>query len=97
LEGIDNNIQHEAVLVPSGYCPFNDETLSLFEQGLTLLMDSGDLPPRYGVTLEEAGGDGFNEQEDINISLQKKKGFQLNSEARSGGLTQNFGHKHCLQ
>ena len=67
MKGIDNNIQHEAVPVPLGHCPFNDETLSLFEQGLKLLMDSGDLPSGYGVTLEELGGDGFNEQEDINM------------------------------
>ena len=35
-------------------------------------MDSDDLPLGYGVTLAELGGDGFDEQEDINISLQKK-------------------------
>jgi len=37
-----------------------------------MLTDSGDLPPGYGVTLEELRGDGFDEQEDINIGLQKK-------------------------
>ena len=35
-------------------------------------MDSGDLPPGYGVTLAELRGDGFDEHEDINIGLQKK-------------------------
>lgn len=72
MKGIDNNIRHDAVPVPLGHCPFNDETLSLFEQGLKLLTDSGDLPSGYGVTLEELGGDGFDEQEDINTGLQKK-------------------------
>ena len=35
-------------------------------------MDGDELPPGYGVTLAELGGDGFDEQEDINIGLQKK-------------------------
>jgi hypothetical protein len=77
LKGIDNNIRHEAVPVPSGHCPFNDETLSLFEQGLKLLTDSRDLPPGYGVTLEELGGDGFDEQEDVNIGLRKGVSIEL--------------------
>jgi len=54
------------------HCPFDDEELSIFEQGLQLLMDSGDLPPGYGVTLAELGDDGFDEREDINIGLQRK-------------------------
>ena len=35
-------------------------------------MDSGDLPPGFGVTPDELGVDGFDEQEEINIGLQKK-------------------------
>ena len=35
-------------------------------------MDSSDLPPGYGVTLAELCGDGYDEQQDINIGLQKK-------------------------
>lgn len=76
MKGIDANIRHEAVPVPSGSCPFNQEELSLFERGLKMLTDSGDLPQGYGVTLTELGGDGFSEQEDINIGLQKK-GFSI--------------------
>jgi hypothetical protein len=72
LKRIDNNIRHEAIPVPSANCPFNHEELLLFEQGLKLLMDGDELPPGYGVTLAELGGDGFDEQEDINIGLQKK-------------------------
>ena len=41
-----------------------------------MLTDSGDLPHGYGVTLAELGGDVFEEQEDINVSLQKK-GFPI--------------------
>ena len=72
LKWINNDIWHEAIPVPSVHCPFNHKELSLFEQGLKLLMDSDELPPSYGVTLAELGGDGFDEQEDINIGLQKK-------------------------
>jgi len=48
----------------------------LFERGLKMLTDSGGLPQGYGVTLAELGGDGFDEQEEINIGLQKK-GFPI--------------------
>jgi hypothetical protein len=41
-----------------------------------MLTDSGDLPQGYGVILAELGGDGFDEQEEINIGLQKK-GFPI--------------------
>lgn len=40
-----------------------------------MLTDSGELPHGYGVTLAELG-DEFDEQENINIGLQKK-GFQI--------------------
>ena len=48
----------------------------MFERGLKMLTDSGDLPQGYGVTLAELGGDEFDEQEEINIGLQKK-GFPI--------------------
>ena len=90
LKEIDNNIRHEAVPIPSAHYPFNDEELSLFEQGLKLLMDSSDLPPGYGVTLAELCGDGFDEQEDINIGLQKKGGpnwpTKMHLEASNGNV-----------
>ena len=44
----------------------------LFEHGLKILRDSGDLPPGFGVTPDELGADGFDEQEEINIGLRKK-------------------------
>jgi len=52
----------------------------LFETGLKLLQDSGDLPQGYGVTADELRG-GFDEQEDIQIGLQKKRlPIQLSSQ-----------------
>lgn len=72
MKGIDSNIRHEAIPVPSGPCPFDQEGLFLFKHGLDLLTESEDLPDGYGVTLAELDGDGFNEHEDINIGLQKK-------------------------
>ena len=48
----------------------------LFEQGLKLLKDSGDLPQGYGVTVAELCGNNFDEWEEIQIGLQKK-GFSI--------------------
>jgi hypothetical protein len=48
----------------------------LFEQGLGLLIQSGDLPHGYGVTVAELHGNEFDEQEEIQIGLQKK-GFPI--------------------
>lgn len=73
---IDANIQHEAVLVPIRSCPLNRDGLLLFEQGLNLLLDSGDLPQGYGVTVAELRGNNFDEWEDIQIGLQKR-GFSI--------------------
>jgi hypothetical protein len=72
LKVIDSNIRHEAVPAPASNCPFDEEGLSLFEQGLELMMNSGDLPPGYGVTLDELDGNIFDEQEEINVGLQRK-------------------------
>jgi len=63
------NIHHEAVPVPSGSCPFDQQQLSLFECSLKILTDSGDLPSGFGVMPDELGADGFDEQEEINIGL----------------------------
>ena len=49
--------------------------MSLFETGLKLLVDSGDLPPGYGVTPPEFG-EIFDETEDIQIGVQQK-GFRI--------------------
>jgi len=76
IKEIDANIRHEAVPVPIGQCPFDNDGLSLFEQGLKLLLDSNDLPPGYGVTITELRGKEFDEREDIQIGLQKK-GFPI--------------------
>ena len=73
---VDNNIRHEPVPVPIGSCPFDMDRLLLFEQGLTLLLKSGDLPFGYGVTVAELGGNHFDEWEDLQIGLQKK-GFPI--------------------
>jgi hypothetical protein len=73
---IDMNIRHEPVPVPIGSCPFDLDRLLLFEQGLTMLQESGDLPPGYGVTVAELGGNLFDEWEDIRIGLQKR-GFPI--------------------
>jgi hypothetical protein len=43
----------------------------MFERGLRLLTDSGDLPSGYGVTLDEIDGDGFDEEERINIGINR--------------------------
>jgi hypothetical protein len=71
LQGIDANIRHEAIQVPSGSCPFNQEGLILFENGLNLLKESGDLPPGYGVTLDELDGNEFDEEEEIQVGLNR--------------------------
>jgi hypothetical protein len=72
LKVIDSNIQHEAIPAPTSECPFDGDGLSLFEQGLELMMNSGDLPPGYGVTLGELDGNIFDEQEEINVGLRRK-------------------------
>lgn len=69
---IDSNIRHEAVPVPSGSCPLNEHALLLFENGLQLLSASGELPSGYGATPEELGRDGFIEQEEIVIGIQRR-------------------------
>lgn len=43
----------------------------MFEQGLKLLTESDDLPSGYGVSLDEIDGDGFDEEEEINIGISK--------------------------
>lgn len=72
IKGIDANIRHEAICTPSGPCPFGQEHLELFESGLKLLTESGELPSGYGVTLDELDGDKFDEQEDIIIGKNRK-------------------------
>jgi len=72
LKVIDSNIRHKAVPAPASNCPFDEEGLSLFEQGLELMMNSGNLPPGYGVMLDELDGNIFDEQEEINVGLQRK-------------------------
>ena len=69
---IDSNIRHDAVPVPSGQCPFNQEEMTLFEQGLQLLTDDGHLPSGYGATADELGELGFDEDEEIGIGLRRK-------------------------
>ena len=45
--------------------------LELFESGLKLLTESGELPSGYGVTLDELDGDAFDEEEEIIIGKNK--------------------------
>ena len=71
FKGIDANIWHEAICAPSGSCPFDQEALELFESGLKLLTESGELPSGYGVTLDELDGDAFDEEEEIIIGKNK--------------------------
>ena len=52
------------------------DRLPLFEQGLMLLLESGELPFGYGVTVAEFGGNHFDEWEVIQIGLQKN-GFPI--------------------
>jgi hypothetical protein len=66
---IDTNIRHEAIPIPSGPCPFDQEMLVLFERGFKLITESGDLPSGYGVTLDEGV---FDEEEEIAIGFNKK-------------------------
>jgi hypothetical protein len=44
----------------------------LFESGLKLLTESGELPSGYGVTVDELDGDTFDEGEEIIISRNRK-------------------------
>ena len=60
--------------------PFDQQQLSLFEHGLEILTDSGDLPPGFGVTPDELGADGFDAQEEINIGLRKRNFIELPSQ-----------------
>lgn len=69
---IDSNIRHEAVPAPPSACPFTEDQLALFENGLGLLLDSADIPSGYGVTAAELGEGGFEEQEAISIGLSGK-------------------------
>jgi hypothetical protein len=71
LQGIDVNIRHEAIPVPSGSCPFDQEGLDLFESGFKLLTESGELPPGYGVTLDELDENEFDEEEAIQVGINK--------------------------
>jgi len=41
----------------------------LFERGLKILTDSGNLPSGFGVTPDELDVNGFDEQEEISIGL----------------------------
>ncbi|KAF8809334.1 hypothetical protein BYT27DRAFT_7254824 [Phlegmacium glaucopus] len=75
-KGIDANIRHEAIPVPSGPCPFGQEGLELFESGFKLLTESGELPSGYGVTLDELDEDIFDEQEEIIIG-KKRNAFPI--------------------
>jgi len=69
---INSNIWHEAIPAPTSECPLDEDPLSLFEQGLELMMNSRDLPQDYGVTLDELDGHTFDEQEEINVGLWRK-------------------------
>ena len=66
-------MRHEAIPIPSGPYPFDQEMLFLFEHGFKLITESGDLPSGYGVTLDEAHENGFDEEEEIAIGFNKKK------------------------
>ena len=66
LQGIDSNIRHEAVPVPPRHCPFDQNTLAVFEHSFRILTEGGELPG-YGVTLDELDRNAFDEQEKINI------------------------------
>ena len=68
---IDANIQHEAICVPSGPCPFGQEGLELFKSGFKLLAESSELPSSYGMTFDELDGDVFDEEEEIIISKNR--------------------------
>ena len=44
----------------------------MFEHGLKILTDSGNLPSGFGVTPDELDVNGFDEQEEIDIGLRRK-------------------------
>lgn len=50
--------------------------MRLFEEGLKLLRESNELPQGYGVLATELDGEGFDEQEEINVGLQKR-GYRI--------------------
>jgi hypothetical protein len=58
--------------VPLGHCPFDRVQLELFESGLSLLEQHGDLPQGFGVDPEEWGPDGYPTTEEITVGLRKK-------------------------
>ena len=43
----------------------------MFESGLNLLKESSDLPAGYGVTLDELDGKEFDEEEEIQVGLNR--------------------------
>ena len=58
--------------MPLGHCPFDQVQLDLFESGLSLLEQHGDLPQGFGVDPEEWGPDGYPTTEEITVGLRKK-------------------------
>jgi len=48
----------------------------LFERGFKILTEGGELPSGYGVTLDELDGNGFDEEEEINIGINRT-GYQI--------------------
>lgn len=66
---IDSNIRHRPVSVPSGRCPLGDQAFLVFQRGIKLLIDSGDVPSGYGASAEELGDDGFDDHQQITVGI----------------------------
>ncbi|KJA26465.1 hypothetical protein HYPSUDRAFT_52392 [Hypholoma sublateritium FD-334 SS-4] len=70
-EVIDSNIRHDAVPVPKKACPFDERQLEMFEKGLHLLREAGDVPNGYGVNPSEWDQSGYPTTEVITVGLRK--------------------------
>ena len=64
---IDSNICHAAASVPEAECPLSPVAFSVFNDGLKLVVNAGDIPAGYGARTEELGSDGWDEYEHIVI------------------------------
>lgn len=68
---IDSNIRHDAVPVPSSVCPFNEQQLILFKQGLQLLREHEEVPLGYGIHFTEWETSGYRTTEAISVGLRR--------------------------
>ncbi|KAF9030898.1 hypothetical protein BJ165DRAFT_1311775, partial [Panaeolus papilionaceus] len=75
---VDPNINHEAVDVPQGNCPFSNAALAVFKTCIESIYQDGHIPHGYNVHAEEWEDGYYSETEDLPIGgSQKIKTVQL--------------------